>query len=297
MKGGRVLLAATSVLLFASMAAGSNQGLSSGGYGASLGAGGAMAAERCGWGQSPAALRPGQRGILLGTHRPFGLEEVRVMEAGGFWDLQRAGFGGTWRQTGVEDLFLEQGFEGQASWRFGGGRSGFPGRLDVGGALTWWRQATAGRPGIGRGEQGYGLVWKPFPRLGAGAFVRGLSFRKSDYLDGESRNRIMQCGLQAESRPATQGGEGPAQVLRFDLRRTGDTDWRALASLSVRPHQSFEITSGLASAPFQFSLGIRLDFSGIAFHQAFRQHRDLGATWLGSIAFASGSRQEPIQYP
>lgn len=291
MKAGRTFLVLLlSASLFVSRAGGSNQGLSSGGFGASLGAGGATAAERCGWGQSPAALRPGQKGFLLGTHRPFGLEEVRVMEAGGYWDMHRAGFGGGWRQTGVEGLFLEQGFEGQASWRFGEGRSGFPGRLDVGGSLTWWRQATAGRPGVGRGEQGYGWVWRPFPRLGAGAFVRGLSFRKSEYLDGESRNRIIQCGLEAESRPVDHGGEGPVQALRFDLRRTGDTDWRALASLSVRPHPTFEITSGLASAPFQFSLGIRLDFSGISFHQAFRQHRDLGATWLGSIAYASGPR-------
>lgn len=288
--GGAVRAAALSAALFVSLAAGSNQGLASGTFGASLGAGGATAAERGGWGQSPAALRPGRRGILLGTYRPFGLEEMRVMEAGGYWDSQRAGFGGSWRQTGVEGLFLEQGFEAQASWRFGRGRSAFPGRLDVGGALTWWRQATAGRPVNGRGEQGYGLNWRPFPRLGAGAFVRGLSFRKSDYLNGESRNRILQCGLEAESRPATQGGEGPVQSLRFDLRRTGDTDWRALASLSVRPHPSFEITSGLASAPFQFSFGIRLDFSGMSFHQAFRQHRDLGATWLSSIGYSSGPR-------
>jgi hypothetical protein len=39
-----------------------NQGLASGIYGATLGAGAATASERCAWGQSPAALRPGEGG-------------------------------------------------------------------------------------------------------------------------------------------------------------------------------------------------------------------------------------------
>ena len=285
------MLIALSVILLDARAEGSNQGLSSGAFGASLGAGAATAAERCGWGQSPAALRPGGKGFLVHTHRPFALEEVRVMEAGGYLDLRRAGFGAAWRQTGVDGLFLEQGFEAQASWRLGAGRSGFPGQLDMGGAWTWWRQAVAGRPATGRGEQGYGLVWRLLPQLHAGGFVRGMSFRKSAYVKGESQDRILQCGLEAESGVASsQGGTGTTQVLRFDLRRTGDTDWRALASLSVRPHPSFEVTSGLSSAPFQFSLGIRLSFSGLEFHQAFRQHRDLGPTWLSSLAYSGGPR-------
>lgn len=272
---------------------GGNLGLASGVYGATLGAGAAAAAERCAWGQSPAAFRPGEAGFLLHVHRPFGLEEIRVAEAGGFWDFRRTGLGISWRQTAVEDLFSEHGFEGQVSRRLGGGPGAdFPGSLDLGGAWSLWRRATAGRAAEAAGAQGYGLVWHLLPRLRAGVQARGLPLagprglreRVSGAMDGSEA--AWQWGFEAGSGRQPPGGDFPDQSLRFDFRRTGRSDWRMLAGLSIRPHPSAEFTAGLASAPFQFSLGLRMAWSGFEIHQAYRQHRHLGATWLSSLGYA-----------
>jgi hypothetical protein len=98
----------------------------------------------------------------------------------------------------------------------------------------------------------------------------------------------MEARTGGAGRSGGVGADGvPAeQSIRFDLRRTGHSDWRALASLSIRPHPALEITSGLSSAPFQFSLGACIAWSGAEYHQSFRHHRDLGATWLSTLGLS-----------
>lgn len=258
-----------------------NHVLASGSYGGSLGAGAATAAERIAWGQTPAAIRPGEAALLLHLHRPFGLEDLRVVDAGAAWDARRLGFGAAWRQTAVEDLYSEQGVEAQAALRLGR-PGGFPGTLDLGAAVTLWRREIAGMAEEVEATQGYGLVWRMLPNLAAGVFARALPLARSPWDARADMARVLQAGVEARA-----GGEGgrPEQALRFDFRRSGAADWRALAALSIRPHRAAEAVCGIATAPFEFSLGLRLAWSEWALHQAFRHHRDLGATWLTSLGW------------
>jgi hypothetical protein len=281
--------AASLLLVLATLEArGGNQGLASGVYGASLGAGGGAGSERIAAGGNPAALRPGGTGVLLHFHRPFGLDELRVLEAGIYRDGVRAGLGACWRQTGAAELYLERTLEAAFAWRLGRKDGGFPGPLDIGGAWSFRSVEVAGREGAFAGRHGYGAVWRPIPRLAAGGFLRGLPLGRSHPGAAREQERIWQWGLEAAAGAPGRPEGRAVQILRFDMRKTGHADWRALASLALRPHPALEASAGLASAPFQLSLGVRLAWGGLEFHQAFRRHRDLGAGWLSSLGFVQG---------
>ena len=237
------------------------QGPAAGVYGSGLGAGAAVGAERAGFGGSPASLRPGGAGFLLHFHRPFGMEELRVMEACAFRDLRRAGFGILWRQTEAEGLWREQGFEAQTAWRWGG-EGGFPGSFDAGAALSAWTRGLPGRAARAGAKQAYGILWSPIPGIRAGAMARGLPLGSSARVwdsgwesGWEDEGAIWQWGLEARS--FRGGGGGPRQALRLDFRKAGPAEWSALAALSFRPHPSLEATAGMASAPFRASLGLQ----------------------------------------
>ncbi len=262
-----------------------NQALLTGTYGGTLGAGGATAAERSGFGQNPAALRPGWFGAHADFHRPYGMDELRVAEAGVFADGSRFGAAFEWRETGVDGLYDEQGFQACQVLRLGRARNGFPGALDLG--LVWDRWSTLWPGGSGEvvWSHGFGAAWRMLPRLKAGAFVSGLPLE----FDGIARTeRVLQWGLEGDSRDQGMVSTARAtlQILRLDFRKTGDTPWRILASLSMSPHPAVEFTGGLANPPFQVSLGIRVAWQGVEWHQALRYHRYLGRTWLSGLAYS-----------
>jgi hypothetical protein len=265
-----------------------NQALVAGAYGATLGAGGASAAERCAFGQNPAALRPGRAGVHFDFNRPYGLDDVTMAEAGGFLDAAHWGMAAGWRQTGVDGLYGEQGFQLTQTLRLGGGRKGFPGALDLGASWEAWRERWPDGRADPAWSHGLGLGWRMFPRLKAGAFVLGLPLGS----DGAGPERILQWGMEADSRdPESAGGpeaagRRPIQAVRLDFRKTGDTPWRTLASLSLSPIPAVEITGGFAAPPFQASLGARVSWSAWSWHQAYRYHRFLGRTWLSGLAYS-----------
>jgi hypothetical protein len=270
--------------LAASSARGGNLAPVTGAYGGSLGAGAATAAERSGFGQNPAALRPGRFGAHAHFHRPFGMDELQVAEAGLFADGSRFGAALDWRETGVEGWYGEEAFRAAPGLRLGSPR-GFPGELDLGMEWEYWRTRWPGGGETSFWSHGFGAAWRMLPRLKAGAFAAGLP------LDGGAAriDRILQWGLEADSRdPDQAAGASPSalQVLRLDFRKTGNTPWRVLASLAVRPHPAVEFTGGLANPPFQASLGVRLSWRGAEWHQALRYHRYLGRTWLSGLAWS-----------
>jgi hypothetical protein len=262
-----------------------NQALTAGLYGGTLGAGGATAAERSAFGQNPAAVRPGRAGLDFHAHHPFAMEEIRVAEAGGFWDFRRMGWGVGWRQTGVEDLYREDAWEWRQSLRLDPGRDGFPaGAWEVGGAWCRWRAVSPGRESVWW-SQAYGLTWQMLPRIKLGGFLSGLSL----LIPETPRSGIlMQCGLEAsDGKPPGKGRTAAfRQVLRLDFRKTGETPWRTLAGLSVSPHPAAEISAGLSTPPFQFSLGCKVAWAGLDLHQSLRYHRYLGRTLLSSFSYS-----------
>lgn len=265
--------AALLILVWGLMAEAANQSPGSGGYAGTLGAGAATGAERTGFGGNPAALSGGGAGLRFDSHRPFGLEDLRVAEAGLFADAARFGGALDWRTTGIDGVWREQGFRVALA----GGplrAAGFPGSLDAGAEWTAWRQEWPGRGAEWSGAAAAGLIWAPWPRIRAGAFL-------GDALGGSGEGaRIVHFGF---------GAIAPAQTLRFDFRRTGAAPWRALASLSVRPHPACEFSGGLASPPFQASAGCALAWRGFRVRQAIRYHRYLGRTWLSGADWLSGS--------
>ena len=259
------------------LAQGGNLSLASGVYGGTLGAGGATAAERSAFGQNPASLRPHTSGLRLDFHRPFGVAGLRVGEAGAYADMDRVGVAVDWRATEITGLFSEQGVQFAPALRLGDAH-GWPGPVDLGFAAAAWRSEWPG----GRVEwsyaQAWGAAWRPVPRLKVGAFAAGLPAHS-----GEARmDRILQAGLEA----GNGDPESASQILRLDFRRTGDAPWRALASLSLRPHPAVEATAGLSVPPFQASFGCRFAWGGARVSQAVRYHRYLGRTWLSGIAYS-----------
>jgi hypothetical protein len=285
-RAGFRVLAMTACLLAAGSARGGNQALVTGAYGGSLGAGGATAAERSAFGQNPAALRPGRIGAHAHFHRPFGLDELQVAEAGVFADGRRFGAAFDWRETGVDGLYAEQALQAAQTLRLGRSGAGFPGVLDLG--LSWDRRQESWPGGrtTTAWSHGFGAAWRMHPRFKAGAFLAGMPLETEG---AGRRDRVLQWGMDAVSRDpdgAESHGTGSLQTLRLDFRKTGDTPWRALASLSLSPHPSVELTGGLANPPFQASLGIRFAWQGMEWYQAIRYHRYLGRTWLSGFAYS-----------
>ena len=277
--GPRVAIVAfawTAVLAFAPAHAG-NLSLASGIYGGTLGAGGATGADRSAFGQNPGSIRPRTAGLRLDFHRPYGVAGLQVGEAGAYADLDRFGVALDWRATEITGLFSEQGVQCAPVFRLGPER-GWPGTLDVGFAASAWRAEWPGGMSEWTFAQAWGATWRPVPRLKAGAFAAGLPVRAGD----PRMDRILQAGLEAAN-----GDPGNAsQILRLDFRRTGESPWRALASLSLRPHPAVEATAGLSVPPFQASFGCRFAWGGARVSQAVRYHRYLGRTWLSGIAYS-----------
>lgn len=265
-------------VLGAAPARASDPGAVAGIHGATLGAGAATAAERRAGGQNPAAFAPGRCGILLHAHRPFGIGDLAVAEAGASRDGKRGGLGATWRQVGARDLFLARTFEAQGARRLR--LPGLPGRLDLGSALSATRREIAGGQAAWDFRHGHGVLWRPVPAFSVGGFARGLTW-PSGGREGWETSLIRQIGVEARA----PGGGIASQSIRFDLRKTGTGDWRALASLSLSPHPACEAAAGLSSAPFRFSLGMRFAWGGMAAWQAFRHHGTLGPTWLSSLGW------------
>jgi hypothetical protein len=264
-----------------------NQAPDAGVYGGTLGAGAATAAERSTFGQNPASLCPRQYGAHLHFHRPYGIGDLEVAEAGAFRDGGRWGFSADWRQTGIADLYREQGWGVTQTLRLGGRGRGFPGRLDLGMSQVAWRTEWPAAPAAVDWTWGWGVAWRPLPRLKAGAFALGAPL--DPRTDGRT-DRIRQFGFEADSRDPEAGGgggpPGPLQILRLDCRKTDGSPWRTLASLSLSPHPACELTGGVAVPPFQASLGLRLRWGGWECHQALRYHRYLGRTWLSGLSFS-----------
>jgi hypothetical protein len=267
-----------------------NQALTSGVYGASLGAGGATGAERMAFGQNPAAYRPpgsgtARAGFELGFHRPFGMEELQVAEAGIFCDLPRGGVGLAWRETGSKGLYRETALAVNPSFRWGLSRSGFPGNFDLGGAWTWWRLEFPGdNQAVSGWSQGFGMVWSILPRFKAGAFATGLAAPGSGPGFTE---KVWQLGFEASNRdPDVAVKSGIGQILRIDFRKAGNAPWRSLAALTVIPHPAWQVTAGLGTPPFQVSGGLHFAWGGLQCHQSLRYHRYLGKTSLTGLAYA-----------
>ena len=267
----------------------SNQTLTTGIYGGTLGAGGATAAERMAYGQNPAALQPSRTGLTrvgfhLDFHRPFGLEDVEVSEAGVFGDFAQAGLGLAWRETGVDDLYREQGLSLNPVLRVGSSSANFPGHLDFGGTWTWWFTEVAGVSTSLDCTQGLGLVWRMLPRLKVGGFATGLEMPGSRSSPPE---KIYQWGIEAASRDPDVGrSDHTSQILRLDFRKAGTHAWRSLAALTLSPHPALKISAGFASPPFQVSFGLNLAWEGLQWYQSLRYHRYLGRTFLSGCAYA-----------
>lgn len=276
-----------------------NQILVSGGYGGTLGAGAATAIEPIAMGQNPAALHPpssGTRessrafraGFQLDFHRPYGLEELQVADAGAFCDFPWAGLGISWRETRVGDWYRDRILALNPRLRLGPSAlhfpwPHFPGQLDLG--ATWNIRSTE-IPGEGirwNGNQGYGMAWRLLPRLKLGAFVLGVPWPGSR----SPAEPVWQWGIAADSRGAdAKEGSWPRQTLYLDFRKTGDGPWRALGALALTLHPSLRVTAGLSTPPFQISFGLKVGWGGLDWNQALRYHRYLGRTSLSGLAFS-----------
>ncbi len=278
-----LLFLATSSSLYAA-----NQDITTGIYAATLGAGGATAAEREAFGQNPAAFCPSQfgrvrAGFHLDFHQPYGMEDLRVADAGAFCDFSRGGLSIAWRQTEVEGLLQEQGWSIHPAIGLHYVWGGYPIKVDLGGSWTWWRTHLVQEKPISEASQGLGFVWQVLPRFKAGAFTNGsvFSWNASRYSEN-----IWQWGFEANSRnPNESKGMRLSQTLHLDFRKVEGRPWRSLAGFTLYPHPALRLSAGFGTPPFQVSAGLMLSWEGLQWYQSLRYHRYLGRTFLSGVAF------------
>lgn len=265
-----------------------NQDVTTGMYAATLGAGGATAAERDAFGQNPAAFLPSKigrvrAGFHLDFHQPYGMEELRVADAGAFCDLSRGGLAMDWRQTEVDGLYQEQGWSIHPAFGLRYVWAGYPIKVDVGGSWTWWNTHLAQEKASSETSHGMGFVWHVLPRLKVGAFTNGSVLSWNTFRYSEN---IWQWGLEANSRnPNDDKGKGLSQSLHLDFRKVEGRPWRSLAGFTLSPHPVLCISAGFATPPFQVSAGLKLSWEGLQWYQSLRYHRYLGRTFLSGVAF------------
>ncbi len=248
-------------------------------YAASLGAGGATAWEPMACGQNPASAERMGFGGYLARHSPFGMSGIGVTEGGlhlggGHW-----GGGLGFLQTQVEDLYREQTLEAQVSLGIG--------PITLGGTGALRHAALPDELTQTLGGDAIGFTWRPFPALVLGGFCRNLASRKIWTRELEP---ILQLGFRVrEGPPVSHPGQGTLRPsLAFDIRRGGNSKWRALVAHSLDIGSSLTVTAGLANRPFQFSVGASLSWSSAKLHYARRSHSALGSTDYPGLAFQKG---------
>ncbi len=247
-----------------------------GAYSASVGAGQATAPIRLSLGQNPSAQQPWTMGLALHHYRPYGLEELRVVEAGLHHDFSRAGWAMYYGEMRLAELYLERNLELQHGYLF-------PGGLRLGGAVSWRRLDIVGYPEVWLLGEAIGFTWAPLPRLRLGALLR-------DAISSRRWPLALDASAGAGALFLMPGGH----ALHYDMQ------WNPLQGVSHRVaqtlklHRWVEFAAGMSDNPYRFALGIRVGWGTLRLFQAFAFHDALGRSGHSGIEFMAPSPFRPM---
>lgn len=235
----------------------------SGSYGATVGAGSAVAWERQSFGGNPAALNPNSLGFAVAGYSPFGLDAVTVMEAGAHADSERWGASLTYRGDYVRDEGATSAWQMQAASRWGSDwTSGFSLRYqdeegwnagsETGGAL--------------------GILWHGLPFFTAGALAE-----ETFTFNG----LVLGLGYGADWGTRFAGG---AYAWRFCVEGFSDSNSESLWRMGgeVDLHASLSLYGGWSPQLSTWALGARFGMGHWQGFHALRRHAALGSTSLES---------------
>lgn len=283
-----------------------NMAVTTGEYASSMGAGAATAMEYVAFGQNPAAFSAknfnsttSQKteknfGLRLDFNRPFGLEEMSVSDLGAYCDLNHIGLGWGYRQTAVEDVYRETGYQINPRFNFGANKPSLLGSIQLGMQITYWRQEMVAEKTIWKINQGFGGVWRPLPQLALGGFVQGLPLWNGNTKPMEAGNftdeLIWQWGLTVKNTSEKQPPKNIFdQELHIDFRKMGELPLRVSGAYSLGLNPWVKWSLGVCTPTFQIATGVKIGWGGLALNQALRYHRYLGRTSLSGLAYSSSS--------
>jgi hypothetical protein len=251
---------AISVLLLSPVLGFFNQMVTSNGYSGTLGAGASTCKYRMSISHNPAGLEPGHSGFSLSHYSPYGISEIKISEAGAFWDFNNWGISLTGLQTSMVDLYLEHTIRTQGSFRIYR-------TLFAGAGLDIRRLEIAGFGYDFYPGESFGLHLKLWDRFSLGCFVSDIFSRSSAE---EDLFPTYDIGFSLN---APKG-----YSLDFDIRRDHNRIWRHVFSQTLVIRKVLEISMGMADKPYRFSIGAAIHFKGFGIFHAVQMHGDLGLT-------------------
>ncbi len=232
----------------------------SGSSGATVGAGSVVGWERNGLGINPAASEPHSAAVSIAGYSPFGIEEVKVAEAGASWDGGRFGTSLAYRGLYVTDGSSSSVWQLQESVRLGWGFStGLSGQF----------QNDEDQQGFGGSV---GMLWNKFSFLSL-----GTSVETSPLLQG----REITSGFGADVGSNFAGGYGWRISAEEFYSSYKDVEYRFGAIL--RLHSLLSIHSGWSPQTQTMALGIRFGMGNWEGFSALRRHSALGATSIQGL--------------
>jgi len=232
----------------------------SGPMGATAGAGSVLGWEVSGQGLNPAVGGIQILGFSFSTYAPFGIENLRISEAGMIWSGAKWGMGVDYR-----------GWEGPV---------GYSSSMEIREGLNLGKGATVGLSIQGMDENGISRV----NEWGAGFIWNGIPFIKLGVMASaaiESENDPFHAGLGADAGWALKNGYGFRLCVESHYLPNQSLDWRFGARL--RLHSLLSLHAGYNPSAETFGLGLRFGMGSWEGFHAMRIHSELGSSSLQGL--------------
>jgi hypothetical protein len=231
-------------------------------YGSTAGAGSIVAWDRLG-GDNPAAL--GAAGWMLSAagYAPFGLEAVRVTEAGVARDAGRWGVSAAYRglRVGGERLASVTGIQGAV-------RAGRGLTAGIGGAYR-------AEPGQAAVEATGGALWRPRAWATLGAFAE-RAWRGGFAGETSPFGETARAGLGVDAGSGFRGTAWRVGAETVFARRGPRAGWKNRFAAGVHLHALLSVYAGWDPPRETAALGVRFGMGGWEGFSALRRHAALG---------------------
>jgi hypothetical protein len=231
-------------------------------YGGTAGAGSILGWDRSGGGENPAVLGGPGWTVAVAGYAPFGLSDLRVVEASAAWDRARWG--------------LSASYQGMVA-REDGNREAAGTGIGVQSAVKLRPGLTTGisgayraQPGNAGARAGWGLLWRPRPWGALGGFWSAEETRWG---------REARAGIGAD---AGSGFSGIAWRVGAEALREG-ARWETRFATGLHLHALLSLYAGWDPPRRTVALGVRFGIGDWEGHSAMRRHAALGGTSVQGI--------------
>jgi hypothetical protein len=241
-------------------------------YGGTAGAGSVLGWDRS-VGENPAVLgRPGWS-VAVAGYAPFGLADLRRVDASAAWDRERWGLSASYGGT----FAPEAGRTGEVADAALGFQSAMKLRQGLTAGIAGLYQAAPGNSGAGIAG---GLLWRPRPWGGLGGFWSAEETR---------------WGREARAGIGVDGGFGfSGMAVRLGAEALhGGARWETRFAAGLQLHALLSLYLGWDPPRRTAALGARFGIGGWEGYSAMRRHAALGGTSVQGIRW----RDAPVAGP